>query len=162
MVIKMTLRTTLRTVVRKKKICQFCKREFEGIKRQLYCSKKCAYEYRKREHAKKNKKPNTKSLTKIKNPLCEIQGIEIRYTRHIEHDEPMYEKGSYTKRNPNFRTYTDELIWFLSREHNRNLSLKTVKERIGDIARILIHNGYDVKDPRAFNRDFKRAMKDLL
>lgn len=137
-----------------KKICRFCKREFEGIKRQKFCSKKCSSLFHKRK-----KKSNYKSLTKIKNPLGVIQGIEIRYTRHVGHEGKMYlEEGILSKRNPSFKTLTDELIWF---NQIRNINIETLQKRNFKVSDILLFNDYEVENPKQFDIDFKKALKEL-
>lgn len=138
--------------------CPICKRIFIPKRaNHKYCCPKCssrAY-YLRRVELKKPKiekaepKPqppkNKPNHFQIKNPIATIQGIEVRYTTHINNDK----EGN------------DELIWFLQELKNRNLDLEIVKER-GKVSDILLFNGYEVKDARAFDKAFKQVMKMKL
>ena len=73
----------------------------------------------------------------------------------------MYFKGS-SKKNPNYKTVHDETLWFVQGLKQGNLDLKIIKERGFKVSDILLHNGYEVRDPSEFDRAFKQVIETKL
>lgn len=146
--------------MKSEKTCPTCGKVFMSHGNRKFCSDFCYKEsLRKKKKTMKSERKN--NFFNIKNPIGTIQNIEIRYTVHIEHNEPMYLEGSYTKRNPQFELIHDELLWFNQGLKVGNLDLKIIKERNCKVSDILLFNGYELEDPKQFDRDFKKAMKVL-
>ena len=153
------------------RICPICKKTFTPKRaNQKYCCVNCsskAYYQRKKQNPQiREKKPKPQPEKnpehfKIRNPIAVIGNIEVRFTRTLRHNEPLYFKGA-SEKNPNYKVIHDESLWFIQNEKNRNLDLETVKKRNFKVSDVLLHNGYEVEDPDKFDKAFKKAIGELL
>lgn len=122
------------------KVCPTCGTEFlPNRPNRKFCSFTC------------QRKSFYHPLTKIKNPIGVIEGIIISFTVHVEGND----KGKHTR---------DKILWFVVQGNGKigNVDLKVLRERNFRVSDILLHNGYVIQDPKAFDREFKKLIKILV
>lgn len=127
------------------KICVVCGCTFLGHKGKIYCGTSCSQKAQYKRILKR-KGMKKQPLFKRTNPIGVIENITISFTVHVE--------GNHKARH-------DELVWFASKHKMGNLNLDILKNRMWKVSDILLHNGYVIQDPKAFDREFAILIKKL-